>query len=161
MNLTQTRAETKTNHAARVTRRIKGDLMQLKTFYSCCTDEKVENLSHDLELALDFGALTRFTFYLKVGDEIREAYDYVVKDNGELETNDRSGRFLFKSDLVGSTLYTQVTHKDPWDEIDSKKLFKLSWGTSDRPSISHLTSATDGSYSSGNLGVARTSFTRH
>ncbi len=162
MSYSNTQSESQTNHARRVSRRIKTDLQLLKVFYDCVTDSRGTDLIHDLELALDNSALVRFTFYLKRNDIVEAAYEYEVNEEGEIETNDRGGRINYDPDLKGVKLSTQVTwNRENWNKLEQEGCFNLSWTTANSPSTGHLISKEDGSYSSGNLGVRRKSLVRH
>ena len=157
---TDTATESRTGYAERVTRRIKGDLLSLKRNYECITQEHIDDLSHDIELALDKNAIKNFTFYLMRNGETQGAYKYTVNSDGEIAINDRSGRFLFNPNFRGTTLETIVTpHEPAWKGL--KNHLKTSWGPANSPSTHHLVCESDGSYCSGHLGVARQALLRH
>ena len=158
---TQTTVDSRTQHAQRVTRRIKGDLLSLQRQYECIEDDHIEKLSHDIELGLDYNAIINFTFHLKRNGTVQTAYKYHVNSDGEITDNYRSGRFSYDPNLRGTSLHTCVVWNAKWQELEENGYFHLTWTTGVSPSTSHLQCVDDGSYYSGNLGVKREAFLRH
>lgn len=158
-----TRTESKTGHAARVARKILGDLQSLNRLYGCSSEDDVQNYAHDIELGIDESCLSSFKFYLcsKTDGKVLEAYEYSVKENGEVEeASASSGRHIYNQRLVGSKLEIHVSfgNRDRWDNLKKEGRMKISWATAEAKNLSGLSSQPDGAYKSGQLGVARTSY---
>ncbi|HAG90779.1 MAG TPA: hypothetical protein DCL41_02850 [Bdellovibrionales bacterium] len=159
-----TRTESKTGHAARVARKILGDLQSLVRLYECSSEETVRKYAHDIEIGIDESCLSHFKFYLCSADgQVLEAYEYIVKENGEVEESSASsGRHSYNPKLDGSNLEIQVFFRDRqrWEELKKEGVMEVSWSPGEEKSLAGLSSQDDGAYKSGLLGVTRTSYRR-
>lgn len=149
----------RTNHARRVSRRIKADLKQLRDYFYCMSEGMVEDAAHDIEMALDNRAMINFSFYLFKNGALKRVYKYEVNEDGEIVENMRGGRIGYDSSLLNSEFSIIVTPvNDNWEALKARGVLKLSWGSTEMPSTGHLRSSDDGTYYSGSLGVKRTVF---
>lgn len=148
-------------HAVRVARRVKGDLQALDRLYGCTTQSEIEALENDLMLGMALDCLGSFTFYLrdKWTGSVKAAYQYSV-DDGSFEPSSHSGRFVFDEALKGAELSVTVwpSKRTDWENLKARGKLKISWTPSAGYALSHLTAASDGGYSSGLVGVSRTTY---
>lgn len=160
---TGVRTTSQTNHAARVARRVLGDLQSLVRLYQCATESKVAAYAHDIELGIEHSCISNFRFYLCSSSDgkVLEAYEYIVKENGEIEeASSSSGRHEFSQKLVNSSLEVQISFRDrdKWEQLKKDGLMEISWSPCEPKSLQGLLSQSDGAYKSGQLGVTRTSY---
>jgi len=153
---TSTKSVSRTNHARKVTRRVKSDLTELREYFDCISEKDINDWAHDIELGLDRGAISSFEFQLSKNGSVNRSYKYIVNANGEVEENLRGGRIEYNALLRGSTLDIYISPiRSIWDPLKENGELKISWTSGDSPTSSHLSAKNDGSYSSGSLGLKR------
>lgn len=158
-----TRAQSRTDNAARVSRKVLGDLQALVRLYDCSDNTEIQNYVYDIQLGIENSCISSFRFYIssKVNGYVLEAYEYTVKENGEIEeANATSGRLTYNEKLLNSKLDVNISLSDraKWDQLKGAGRTKISWTPGDGKDISGLVSQSDGAYKSGTLGVTRTAY---
>lgn len=158
-----TRSESRTDNAARVARKILGDLQSLVRLYDCSSETEIQNYAHDIQLGLEHSCISNFKFYIssKVNGYLLEAYEYTINENGEIEdANATSGRHSYNEKLLNSKLDINISlkNREKWEELKKSGRTKISWVSGDGKDLSGMTSQSDGAYKSGALGVSRTAY---
>ncbi len=84
---TRTHTETRTDHAARVARKILGDLQAIHRHYKCRDKDYMHKLAHDIEKGLEHNCLDDFEFclYEQSTDKLLEVYKYFVNEDGDVD----------------------------------------------------------------------------
>ena len=146
--------------AARVARRLLGDLLAIHETYGMGTESYFQDLAHDLEMGLYHRCLTTIRFRLfPTGSAIEdEILVYEVVD-GEIVSSSHSGRLVYNPRLDGGRFQVHVTYCNGWNALKGGTL-KLNWTEGDAPSTAAMTATPDGGYGSGALRVSRTAFRR-
>lgn len=158
-----TRTESRTDNAARVARKILGDLQSLLRLYDCSNETEIQNYAHDIQLGLEHSCISSFRFYIssKINGYLLEAYEYTVNENGEIaDASATSGRHSYNEKLLNSKLDVNISLKDrdKWEELKKTGKTKISWTPGGGKDLSNMSSQNDGAYKSGALGVSRTAY---
>lgn len=165
MQLTAVAQRTDTAQDARhVSTRVLGDLLSIHEKFGVSTAAELRDLAHDLEVGLAHDCLAELRLYLTaVGDhEPSRVYVYRRVGVGSFAPSPHSGRIERSSDLVGGRLEYEISLRDrkTWEDLKLAGQLRISWRPCNGRSTSGMTAKADGGYSSGELGLSRTMYTR-
>lgn len=165
MQRTILQQKTDTNLAARrVARRVLGDLLAIHEKFDMDTESNVRNLAHDLELGLAHDCIESLKLFLyrKGATAPRRAYQYERVAAGSFSASAHSGRIVLDTLLVGGRLEFEVRLRDrkKWESLKADGNPLIRWGPCDGRSMSGMSSSSNGGYTSGSIGFARTCFTQ-
>ena len=150
-------------NAAKLARRLRGDLQALHRLYEVSTESYLGDLAHDIEVALANECIARLRLGLvDAAGVLREVYDYEVSNSGDLVPAPHSGRFEFNSGLQGSSLTFRLTpsRRPAWEQLKKDGRLRIGWTTASDLDTSGMGTSDDGAYTAGNLALIRRRLTR-
>lgn len=158
------RTETTEAAAQFVGRRVFGDLRSIHEKFGMSTLAELTNLAHDLEVGLAHDCLSELRLILFPRGAYRPSRIYVYKRVaiGSFAPSDHSGRIERSKELVGGNLGYEVFVRDmgTWEYLKQTGQLWISWQPCGGESTSGMAAKADGGYASGELGLARTMYTR-
>lgn len=166
MQRTMVMQRTETTEAAAqfVGRRVFGDLRSIHEKFGMSTLVELKNLAHDLEVGLAHDCLSELRLYLTAvgAEQPSRVYVYERVAAGSFAPSAHSGRIERSRELVGGRLEYEVSLRDreTWERLKRTGQLRKYWRPCNGRSTSGMTAKADGGYASGELGLARTMYTR-
>lgn len=152
------RTQTRTDHAARVSRKVQGDVESLVRLYGVSSATSAADLAHDLKVGLEYGCIERADLFLyDTRGVLREVVRYGVTDAAGLDASTHSGRFDWVEALVGGSYRVEINLRDRpgWEQLKSAGLLAIAWAPCAGTSTLGMTSSASGAYVSGNVALSR------
>lgn len=150
-------------HAAYLASKIAADLRQLQLFYGRPTDTNITKYIDEVVILLLDGYLGSVSYGFKRGDNWVIALKYDARD-GSIVKDERAGRVTPGVNVTGADWYSFLTYSPKYgaltqkerDAVEAKLPFRRSAGEEPRVGGSW---SSDRSYSSGGVGLQRSTFT--
>ena len=161
MQLTATKETSRTGDAAKIARKMLGDLQSLRRNYGFRDDEYVRKLASDIEVGFANECINKVQFKLSQPATNKiEVIEYDVTDAESIEASAHSGRFPFEERLKGCQFNVVVTLEDreKWEALKKEKALKLGWSPCEDMDLKGLSSSPDGAYVTDTISVSRTKY---
>lgn len=152
------RTHTRTDDAARVSRKVQGDLESLVRLYSLTSTTSAEDLAHDLRIGLESGCIERAQVFVHDAlGALKQVIKYGVTAADGVEGSLNSGRFDFDERLKGGTYRIEIDLLDrpKWEGLKSSGALRIRWTPCDSTSTAGMSSTPSGAYVSGDLALQR------
>lgn len=153
------RTQTRTDDAARVSRKVQGDIEALGRMYQLSSQTSAADLIHDLRVGLEEGCIERADLFLYDPGSTtpREVIRYGVAEAAGVEASPHSGRFTYVPSLVGGTYRVEVNLRDrpAWEALKRSGSLKIAWTPCAGTSTTGMVASSSGAYVSGDLALLR------
>lgn len=152
------RSQTRTDDAARVSRKVQGDIEALGRMYQLSSHTSAGDLAHDLRVGLENGCVERADLFLHdASGTLREVVRYGVAESTGIDASPHSGRFTWVQTLVGGTYRVEIHLRDrpAWEALKVAGSFKIAWGPCAGTPTTGLAASSSGAYVSGDLALLR------
>lgn len=165
MTTTFTSSSTYTIINARyVSSKIAADLDLCRLYYGRPTESRIQEYKDELAELLNGGYVKEYEFGFKRDGKRVVCWQYTVKDDGTISTDDRAGKLDSSIDTAGALFYNFLTFSFKWEilqfdertRIENVLPFRRTDGTLPSDGNGYWTS--DRSYSSASIGVTRKTF---
>lgn len=153
------RTQTRTDDAARVSRKVQGDIEALGRMYQLSSHTNAGDLVHDLRVGLEHGCIERADLFLydPGGTTPREVIRYGVADAAGVDASPHSGRFTWVQSLVGGTYRVEIHLRDrpAWEALKLAGSLKIGWAPCAGTPTAGMVASSSGAYVSGDLALLR------
>jgi len=165
MTTTHTFSSTFTiTHARYLASKIASDLLQMQLFYGQPSDTRIDNYIEEAVILLLGGYLKSVDYGLRRDGKWVIALRYVVRSDGSLMDDSRSGRVPPGVNVAGTSWYSYLRKNtkflllSPSEQNKIERSLPVQRTAGEEPKTINGTWSTDRSYSSGGVGVQRHTF---
>jgi hypothetical protein len=104
-------------HARYVAGKVAADLLGMQQAYGLPSDAAIESYMAELTELLAGGYVSEVSYGFKRSDKIVVALKYSADMNGNLTTDDRSGKIPLDADVSGATSFSFLTFSSKWNSL--------------------------------------------
>lgn len=166
MSYSITRSETFTlAHAKNLASRVAADMHVSARYYGRPSDSQIDGYADELAQMLRYGYVDKYEFGFKKDGKRIVSWSYSVDASGAIQSDDRTGRVYSAADVSGATFFNYMWYSTKWhslpaaDQDEFKKELPVERTPADPPADGHgYWTAGEKSYSSGGVGLSRSSF---
>jgi len=165
MTTTHTFSSTFTiTHAKYLASKIASDLLQMQLFYGQPSDSKINNYIEEVVILLLGGYLESVDYGFRRDGNWMVALRYVVRSDGSLMDDSRSGRVPPGVNIAGASWYsyliknTKFSYLSQGERTKIEQSLPISRTAGEELKITNGAWSTDRSYSSGGVGMQRHTF---
>lgn len=166
MSYTSTRTQAFTiTHARHLASKMAADMHICARYYGQPSDTRIDEYAEELAQRLRYGYVSGYEFGFKKDDKRVVTWAYRVDSSGAIQSDDRAGKVYSSADVSDAVFYNFMTYSQKWSDLpdEEKEEFEKGMpfqrGTGDLPSDGNgYWTSSDKSYSSGGVGLSRSSF---
>lgn len=151
-------------HAAYLASKVAADLLQMQLFYGRPFDNEINQYLEEAIILILKGYLDFVEYGFKRNDNRVVSLKYVVRADGMIQTDDRSGRVVPGVDISGAYWYSFLSKNLafsllPWEEQQRvEQSLPIERSSGDPPGNGNGCWTNDKAYSTNGIGVQRSTF---
>ncbi len=148
-------------HARYVSGKVAADLRQMQQAYDKPSDSAIDNYLVELTVLLTGGYVSEVSYGFLHNGAYVAALRYTADMNGNLRTDDRSGRIPRGSDVSRASFYSYLKYSQAWRDLPASERQRIerslpfTRSEAPEPSVANGSWRSDKSYASAGCGLHR------